>query len=193
MEQIEILQLAARELENLGIPWMLVGSFATSAWGEARFTQDIDIVVDLNPDQVLSLCAAFPQDEFYVSEIAAREAIRTRKQFNVIHPASGNKIDFMIARGDEWGQKQLERRVTEELLPGVKVQISSPEDVVISKMRYYKEGGSDKHLRDCAGVLVVQRDRIDRNYIVHWAEHFGLMEIWHAILKRVNEVYGTSF
>jgi hypothetical protein len=192
VEQIEFLHLAAKELEKQGIPWMLVGSYATSAWGEARFTQDIDIVVDLNPDQVSSLCAAFPQDEYYVSEVAAHDAVRMRKQFNVIHPASGNKIDFMVAGRDEWSRKQLERCVSEELQPGIKVRISSPEDVMISKMRYYKEGGSDKHLRDCAGVLVVQGDRIDRSYIVHWAEHFGLMEIWNAILKRVNEVYGSE-
>ena len=162
MEQIELLELAARQLDAQGIPWMLVGSYATSAWGEARFTQDIDIVVDLQPEHVGPLCAAFSQEEFYRSETAAREALRHRKQFNVIHPASGNKIDFMIARGDEWGRAQISRRQSEEIHPGFRVWISSPEDVIISKMRYYKEGGSDKHLRDCAGVLVVQQDRVDR-------------------------------
>jgi hypothetical protein len=190
MEQIEFLQFAARALDSQQIPWMLVGSFATSAWGEARFTQDIDIVIDLQPDQVRPLCAAFSGDEFYVSESAARDALRTRKQFNVIHPESGNKIVFMIPRRDEWGQNQIRRRQSDEIQPGVKVWISSPEDVIISKMRYYKEGGSDKHLRDSAGVLVVQGDRIDRDYIEHWAERFALMDIWNAILKRVNEVYG---
>jgi hypothetical protein len=190
MEQIDFLRRAIRELDDQGIPWMLVGSYATSAWGEARFTQDIDIVIDLQPDQVGPLCAAFSGDEFYVSEPAARDALRTRKQFSVIHPESGNKIDFMIPRRDEWGQSQLSRRQHCEIQPGVKVWISSPEDVIISKMRYYKVGGSDKHLRDSAGVLVIQGEQIDRDYIQHWAEYFALMEIWNAILKRVNEVYG---
>jgi hypothetical protein len=191
MEQVEFLLLAAQELDSQKIPWMVVGSYATSAWGEARFTQDIDIVIDLQPDQVASLCSAFPSEEFYVSEAAARDALRSRKQFNVIHPASGNKIDFMIARQDEWGRSQLERRRTGEIQPGVNVQIASPEDVIISKMRYFKEGGSDKHLRDCAGVVVVQAGCLDLNYILHWAGHFGLIEIWDAILKKVNEVYGS--
>ena len=190
MEQIEFLGLAATELERQNIPWMLVGSYASSAWGEARFTQDIDIVVDLRAEHVSPFCAAFSGDEFYVSEVAARDAIRARKQFNVLHPESGNKIDFMIARTDEWGRQQLSRRRRTELQPGLTVQVASPEDIIISKMRYYKEGGSDKHLRDCAGVLAVQGELIERDYIVRWARHFDLMPIWEAILKRMAEVYG---
>lgn len=190
MEQIEFLGLAATELERQNIPWMLVGSYASSAWGEARFTQDIDIVVELRLEHVPCFCAAFSGDEFYVSEAAARDAIRARKQFNVLHPESGNKIDFMIARSDEWGRQQLSRRRTTELQPGLTVQVASPEDIIISKMRYYKEGGSDKHLRDCAGVLAVQGDLIERDYIVRWSEHFELMPIWEAIRKRMAEVYG---
>lgn len=191
MEQVEFLQLAVKKLNELGISWMLVGSYATSAWGEARFTDDIDIVVNLSPDQVTSLCAAFAGDEFYVSEAAARDAVRVRKQFNVLHPASGNKIDFMIARQDEWGRLQMDRRQQGTIQAGLTVQIASPEDVIISKMRYYKEGGSDKHLRDSAGVLAVQGGNIDRTYIAHWSDHFGLTEIWQAIRKRVDDVYGS--
>ena len=192
MEQIEFLQLAVNVLNELGVSWMLVGSYATSAWGEARFTDDIDIVVDLSPDQVTPLCTAFAGDEFYVSEAAAREAVRLRKQFNVLHPASGNKIDFMIARRDEWGRLQMDRRQQGTIQSGLTVQIVSPEDAIISKMRYYYEGGSDKHLRDSAGVLAIQGARIDRDYIAKWSDHFGLVEIWHAILKRVSDVYGNQ-
>ena len=192
MEQVEFLQMAVNVLNDLGIQWMLVGSYATSAWGEARFTDDIDIVVDLSSDQVTSLCAAFAGDEFYVSEVAAREAVRLRKQFNVLHPASGNKIDFMIARRDEWGRLQMNRRQQGTIQSGLTVQIVSPEDAIISKMRYYKEGGSDKHLRDSAGVPAVQGDRVDRDYIAQWSNNFGLTEIWIAILKRVDDVYGKN-
>ncbi len=192
MEQVEFLQLAVNVLNELGISWMLVGSYATSAWGEARFTDDIDIVVDLSPDQVTPLCAAFAGDEFYVSEAAAREAVHLRKQFNVLHPASGNKIDFMIARRDKWGRLQMNRRQQGTIQSGLMVQIVSPEDAIISKMRYYKEGGSDKHLRDSAGVLAIQGERVDRDYIAQWSNHFALTEIWNAILKRVDEVYGKN-
>ena len=191
-EQVEFLEMAVRELNEQGIAWMLVGSYETSAWEEARFTDDIDILVDLSADQVTPLCAAFSGEEFYVIEQAAREAVRVGKQFNVLHPASGNKIDFMIARRDEWGRLQMDRRQQGTIQSGLTVQIASPEDVIISKMRYYQEGGSDKHLRDCAGVLAVQGNRVDRDYIGKWSEYFGLIEIWQAILKRVVEVYGPD-
>ena len=190
MEQPEFLRIAKQVLDRLEIPWMVVGSYATSIWGEARYTNDIDIVVDLALDSVPQLCGSFPHDEFYVSESAAREAIRFRKQFNVLHPASGNKIDFMIARSDEWGRLQLTRRRFGLAGPDFEIPIAAPEDTIISKMRYYREGGSDKHLRDSAGVLAVQREHIDRAYIDHWAEHFHVMDVWLAIQRRVKEVHG---
>ncbi len=192
MEQADFLKLAVEVLERLNIPYMLVGSYASTAWGEARFTQDIDIVVDLKASQVPELCAAFPSSEFYVSEAGALDAIRHRKQFNVIHPESANKIDFMIARPDQWGRQQLERRREAMLEPALRVQIASPEDIIISKMRYYREGQSDKHIRDSAGVLARQGERIDRAYIEHWAKEFGLTDIWQAIVQRVDTAMAAA-
>ena len=98
----------------------------------------------------------------------------------------------MISGRDDWSQMQLQRAKKVQLLPDLEGNASSPEDVIISKMRYYQEGGSDKHLRDSAGVLVVQGDRIDRSYIEHWVQHFGLTAIWNAILKRIHETYGKK-
>ena len=185
MEQTDFLKLAVTVLERLAVPYMLVGSYACSVWGVARFTQDIDIVIELNATQIADLCSAFPAPEFYVSEAAARDALRHRRQFNVIHPASANKIDFMIARLDEWGRQQMGRSRSMPLEPDFLVRTASPEDIIISKMRYYQEGGSDKHLADSAGILARQGIRVDHDYIQHWASELGLTEIWNAILQRV--------
>jgi len=187
VEQTDLLRLAVITLERLRIPYMLVGSYASSVWGEARFTQDIDILVDLRLDRVAELCAAFPVPEFYFSEQAARDAVRLRSQFNVIHPPSGNKIDFMLPRGDDWSLEQLGRYRTEQFEGGIAVQVASPEDVIVSKMIYYNEGGSEKHLRDCAGILRVQEGRIELDYIAKWAQRFRLIDVWNVILERVKE------
>jgi hypothetical protein len=109
VDQTELLKYVSQSLQGLKIPHAVVGSFASSIWGEARFTQDIDIVVALEPDKVELLCQEFPAPEFYVSLIAAREAVDRHGQFNVIHPTSGNKIDFMIAESSSWSQAQLQR------------------------------------------------------------------------------------
>jgi len=64
---------------------------------------------------------------------------------------------------------------------------AAPEDVIIKKMEYYKEGGSEKHLRDIAGILKISGQMVDREYIVEWARHLGLTEIWDAIKRRLDE------
>src|SRR4051812_503634 len=96
---------------------MVVGSLASAAYGEPRLTQDIDIVIQPTAHQLEEICRAFPTSEFYVSPEAAQQALRQGGQFNVLEPSSGNKIDFMIAKTDDWGRAQLDRRRRLLLLP----------------------------------------------------------------------------
>ncbi|MBI1832123.1 MAG: hypothetical protein HYR84_11810 [Planctomycetes bacterium] len=185
MEQTDLLRHTIDILERLAIPYMLVGSFASSAYGEPRFTRDIDIVLDLTSAQVSDFCAAFPPPEYFVSEQAASEAVLRRFQFNVLHPASGHKIDFILPRSDEWGRLQMERRQTVQLLPDRAGVAARPEDVILGKMWYYAEGGSGKHLGDITGILRISGDAVDRDYITAWAAKLGLTEIWQAVLRRL--------
>lgn len=187
MDQSELLRYAIEVLERLAVPYLVVGSIASSAYGEPRLTLDIDIVVDLGEDKLDSFCAAFPLPEFYVSRDAARRAIYVRRQFNVLHPASGQKIDFVVAGDDDWGRSQLRRARQERILPERDVFTGAPEDIIISKMRYYRQSEQEKHLRDIAGMMKVSGDRIDRAYVAHWAEKLLLTDIWHAILRRLGE------
>jgi hypothetical protein len=173
-------------LEEQGITYLLVGSLASGVYGEPRMTQDIDVVVELRPDQVARLCQAFPAPEYYVAEKAAREAVATGGQFNVIHPASANKIDFMLARRDAWGLSQVSRRRREEILPGRPGYTAAPEDVILGKLWYYQVGGSEKHLRDIAAMLQLSGDEIDMGYIEHWARQLGVTEVWQTVLGRAR-------
>ena len=182
MEQMDFLRQAVDALENLGVPYMVVGSYASSAYGEARFTQDIDIVAALEERHVPGFLAAFPEPDCYLSAAAVREAIRTGFQFNVIHPASGNKIDFILPRADAWGQAQLARARPTRLLPDCEVMTAAPEDVILGKMWYYSMGGSDKHLRDIAGMLRVAGAGVDRADVEKWARQLGYFDIWQQIV-----------
>lgn len=138
-------------------------------------------------DQVARLCAAFPAPDFYVSEAAAREAVAQGGQFNVLHPMSGNKIDFMIARQDAWTRSEMSRRRREQILPDCSGYAAAREDVIIGKLWYYREGGAEKHLRDIAAMLQVSGEEIDRAYIDHWVQELGLGEEWQAVLKRIRD------
>jgi hypothetical protein len=187
VEQTDLLKYAVESLDRLGIEYAIVGSFASGVWGEARFTQDIDIVIKISDSDVKRLCTAFPQADFYVSEAAAHEAVRQLGQFNVIHPASGNKIDFMIAGRADWSKDQLARRHTVQVFPDRTVTVAAPEDVILGKLIYFREGGSDKHLRDIASILQISADLIDRDYIDKLATQLGVGEIWQAVLARVSQ------
>jgi len=187
VEQDELLRHVVEVLEEQEITYLLVGSLASGVYGEPRLTHDIDVVLELRQDQVARLCQAFPEADYYVSEQAANEAVAKGGQFNVIHPASGNKIDFMIARQDAWGRSQIRRRRLEQILPGRPGYTAAPEDVILGKLWYYRDGGSEKHLRDIAAMLQVSGAEIDQVYIAEWAQQLGLMELWQAVCDRLRD------
>jgi hypothetical protein len=186
MEQIDILRHAVEALDRMNAPYLVVGSFASIAYGESRFTQDIDIVAAFQLKHVDELLKAFPPDDFYLSEAAIREAIRTRSQFNVIHPSSGNKIDFILPRADEWATVRMARRRPVRLLPDRDVMTAAPEDVILGKLWYFSEGGGDRHLRDIAGILRVTGDGVNRAEVERWASKLGYLEIWQQIVAKVD-------
>ena len=186
MEQAELFKYVINTLERLQTRYTVVGSLASMAYGEPRMTLDIDIVIDVSAEQIEELCDAFPADEYYVSREAAREALRRRAQFNVIHPESGNKIDFMISGSSEWQREQLARRQRLRVLPGAEGYVARPEDVIIGKLLFFEEGGSDKHLRDIASMFQTSGSEIDRAYIERWVQSMKLGNVWDAVLDRLG-------
>lgn len=137
-------------------------------------------------NEVDAVCDAFPAPDFYVSKPAARQATAHGGQFNIIHPTSGNKIDIMIARQDAWGRSQLARRRRELVFPQLPGFVAAPEDVIVGKLIYYHDGGSEKHLRDIAGMLQVSGAVIDREYIDHWTRSLGLSDAWQAVRNALS-------
>jgi hypothetical protein len=186
MAQFDLLLFLVQALERLGISYQLTGSTATMVHGEPRFTNDIDVVVNLQRDQVEQFAAAFPDPEFYSSVDAMREAVRLRHQFNIIHPASGQKVDVIVLPDDPASHSQWQRSVRMWIRPGIEASFIAPEDVILRKMEFFREGGSDKHLRDIAGVLKVQGERLDRHYIEDWSARLGLRDIWQAVQQRLQ-------
>ena len=173
MEPSELLRRFAEVLERLQIPYLITGSMAPIAYGESRFTNDIDVVVALPLGLVDAFCQSFPETEFYCYPDAVLQAVRQQSQFNIIHFESGLKIDVMIPDDSEFNRSRLARGVRLPARDDFEATFSSPEDVIIKKLEFYQEGGSDKHLRDIAGVLKVRGERVDRDYITAWATRLG--------------------
>jgi predicted nucleotidyltransferase len=187
VEHSELLEKLASALDRLGVRYAIVGSTASIVYGEPRFTNDIDVVIELWPQHIASFCNVFPGPEFYLSRSAVESAIQQQFQFNIIHPSSGLKIDCIVAKSDAFDQNQLSRAVPMMKEGGAyPIRLASPEDVIIKKMEYFRMGESEKHIRDICGILKAQRERIDRAYIRHWAQRMELTEIWDAVLARLE-------
>jgi len=187
MGPFDLLQKVVETFESLNIPYLVTGSVASMAYGEPRMTNDIDIVAAIEERHITGLLIAFPDDEYHVSEDMVREAIRHHWQFNIIHPASGLKVDVIVKQNTPFDNSRFSR--IQKIYPAESYQanFASAEDVIIKKMEYYREGGSEKHLRDITGILKISGDVVDRDYISEWANRMGLTEIWEAVLRRIEE------
>jgi hypothetical protein len=184
MEQSDLLRYLTEALEALQLRYFITGSTATIFYGEPRLTNDIDVVVDLPGSRINDFCLRFPAPDFYVSESAVREAVSRRGQFNIIHPTSGLKVDVIVPEPSAFNESRFSRRRKVSADVGLEAQFASPEDAIIKKMEYFREGGSEKHLRDITGVLKASRQDLDLTYISRWAALLGLGEIWAMIQRR---------
>lgn len=175
MAPIDHLVAIGRVLDALGVPWVLGGSLASSLVGEPRSTMDIDVAVVLRAGQVDRLVVAV-QDDYYVSAEQAREAALRHTSFNLIHHASGMKVDLFPLSDDPLDVRQLAGRHLVEVGPGVSVWVGAAVDQVLRKLRWYQLGGeaSERQWRDVVSILRVQGERIDRDRLLADAGPLGL-------------------
>jgi hypothetical protein len=124
----------------MGIRYFVTGSTATIAYGEPRFTNDIDIVVDLPANMIGEFCRHFPENDYYVSDAAALDAVRTKTQFNIVHGASGLKVNVMIPVDSPFNRSLFARTREMSIDGGPDAWFASPEDAILKKMVYYREG-----------------------------------------------------
>jgi hypothetical protein len=177
-------------LENLEIPYMVVGGFAAIFYGEPRLTIDVDIVVDMEPEHIKPLVAAFPVPDYYVSEEGIRDSLQRGYPFNVIQPATGAKVDLVPLPRDPFTRSAFQRRQRLEFdEAGRSATFITPEDIIVAKLIAHRETGSDKHLRDARGVLVMQWGELDLEVIRRGARTNGVLEQFEALLEAAHWEY----
>lgn len=185
--QDELLCRVAGLLERLKLRYFVTGSVAAIYYGEPRLTNDIDVVVDLPEQKIQEFCASFPAGEFYLSEEALRRAVQQRRMCNVIHMPSSLKIDVVISEDTVFDRGRFTRASRVKAAEGYEVSFASAEDVILKKMEFFREGGSEKHLRDITGIMMVSGDKLDHDYIENWADQMGLETIWRTIKYLVRQ------
>ncbi|HZX10415.1 MAG TPA: hypothetical protein VFG01_05650 [Acidobacteriota bacterium] len=185
MEQHELLLFVVGCFEKLKIPYLVTGAIASIAYGEPRFTNGIDMVIDIHPAHIHEFKSCFPENEFYLDVDSMKQAINHRSQFNIIHPESGLKVDVIISKKDDFDQSRFARTKKLNVSEKKSVNFASPEDVIIKKLQYFKKGHSEKHLRDCASMLKISSDLIDRDYISFWSKKLSISILWEELQKKI--------
>jgi hypothetical protein len=164
-------------LESADIPYFVTGSFASSAHGIPRSTNDIDIVIAPSREQLSALLAQFPPTEFATDRDAAFDALNRRSQFNVIDYATMWKVDFILRQYTPFDASRFARRSIVEIA-GVRLQTASPEDILITKLWWAKLGESDRQINDVAGIIQVQGTGLDIEYVERWVAVLELDDQW---------------
>jgi hypothetical protein len=169
----------ADRLNALGVKWMATGSIAAMTYGEYRVTNDVDVVLVLGQAAIPQLASAFPDEEFYCppADVLETEAGRERSgHFNLIHHDTGFKADIYLAGNDPLDSWALDRR-REIPLNDATMWVAPPEYVIIRKLEFYREGRSEKHLRDIRGMLGVTE--IDLALLEKEIAERNLLDAWH--------------
>jgi hypothetical protein len=186
VSQQALLERLVAALERAGLPYMLTGSLVSSLQGEPRATYDVDLVIDVRPEDTPQLIAAVTAPDLYLDEQALADAVARRSVFNVIQTASGDKADFWPLTDDAFDRERFSRRRVVEAL-GLRLWVSAPEDTILIKLRWsMASGGSEKQFVDALRVYEVQAGGLDAQYLRDWAARLGVSGLLDELLRQAE-------
>lgn len=184
-EPVEVTFKVTSVLEQLGVPYLIGGSLASTLYGMVRTTQDSDIVAEMRPEHIHAFVAAL-QDEFYIDDEMIASAIRRNSSFNIIHRETIFKVDVFVPRPSPFLQSQLNRaqRQTFTFANTISAKFASPEDTVLAKLEWYRLGGetSERQWRDILGVLKTRAGQLDLDYLRKWAAEINVTDLLERAL-----------
>jgi len=187
-EELAVAIRIARGLEGLGLRYLIGGSVASSLHGVPRATNDIDLLVEVPGGRVDEIVGSLEQD-FYVDADMIRDAVRRGGTFNLIHLATGFKVDVFILTREESLQEEMTRREPHQVgdVPDV-VYFATAEDTVLQKLAWFRRGGgtSERQWNDVLGVLKVKRGQVDVAYMTRWAESLGVGDLLERAMSEAG-------
>lgn len=178
LNELEVLKTVITRLDSAGIPYMVSGSIAANFYTTPRMTRDIDIVIELEKEDAEKLFSLF-SDDFYIDIESAKVAIRDKQMFNIIHNEAIIKVDFIIRKDIEYRKIEFERRRS-IIFEGLRIYITSPEDLIISKLYWAKDSFSEMQIRDVENLMNTLPG-LDRGYIAKWVQQLGIEVVYNRV------------
>lgn len=182
----EVLLYVIGVFEKLNIPYVIGGSFASGIYGIPRMTNDADILADIKLNDTQGLIDLL-KDNFYIDNNMIQNAINRRSSFNIIHFESMFKIDIFLPKRNPFSDSEFKRRRHEKLVEEIedKVYITSPEDIILTKLDWFRKGGevSDRQYKDVLGVIKIQKNVLDWNYLEYWAKELNVIDLLERVKK----------
>jgi hypothetical protein len=184
---IEAVRPIIKIFEELSISYYIGGSIASSLYGIARATLDVDLVADIKAEHVTPLKSSL-ENNYYIDEEMISEAIRQRSSFNFIHLETMIKIDVFIFSEEPYQNEVLKRKKMDTIQEGGaggEFYFCSPEDIILTKLQWYETGGrvSERQWLDIIGVLKIQGNLLDVDYLKRWAKKLQLVELLEKALQ----------
>jgi hypothetical protein len=191
IDPIEVTLLVIQALEQLGVPYLIGGSFASAIHGVVRATMDSDLVADLRPEHAVPLAQTLGE-AFYADVKAIQDAIVHQSSFNLIHLETMFKVDIFVRKSRPFDRMQFERRAEHVIAtePERRAYVASAEDTILTKLEWYRLGGevSERQWRDVLGVLTVQAGRLDMAYLHQWAAHLNVADLLARALAETSNI-----
>ncbi|MBU3978653.1 nucleotidyl transferase AbiEii/AbiGii toxin family protein [Patescibacteria group bacterium] len=170
-DQGQLLKDITSFLEKNKIPYMITGAWSVIFYGRPRASHDIDFVVEIHEhdiDRIIKIFNTLSQ-EFLIQQDLIKDAILEKKMFNILHLSSMLKLDFWILQDDEFNKLRFSRKKKEKIL-NQNMHIASPEDTILKKLLWYEESKIEKHIVDAAFVYQIQKENLDKKYLIKWAK-----------------------
>lgn len=175
-----LIELFVRPLHDAGIRYLIAGSVGSMHYSEPRFTLDIDIPLFITAKDTSTIVTNFPEPEYYCppTDVIASEIARDcRSHFNLIHVPSGLKADLYPGNRDTTFAWAWQNRLTVESSGGP-IHIAPKEYIILWKMVFYKEGNSEKHLRDIQRIFDVDPRLDHQDFLKEYIRIYSLENVW---------------
>ncbi len=171
---IDLIDVAVRNLDDVGITYAVTGSVASGIHGEPITSWDVDIVVLMSESQASQLADVLPQ-RFYRSKEALEQAARTFGMTNLIDTETGLKVDLACMRPTPYRASVFARRVKASLGPDEpEFDAVSPEDIILMKLDWRRESQSQKQWDNALSVACVKGASLDWKYLFEQARELDL-------------------